>query len=269
MTDHDRAPALGTMFDREGDRFLPTPWTRSVWDPNSLRGPVVTGLIMHQVEERHADRDFQVSRVTIDMFRLAPMVPVTVRTEVVREGNRIRVVDVAAQAEGLDVARASVVMLRRTAPPEGRIWTPPSWDVPEPDRLPEPELVVERLPIWEQRTIPDEDERSSGAGEAPRRAWLRDVVEFVRGERPSPLVRAGLVADYANPFANGSDTGLHYINADATLYLHRDPVGPWIGITATTHHATSGVAIGSCALYDLVGPFGQTSVTSIANRRRP
>ncbi|MFA7250032.1 MAG: acyl-CoA thioesterase domain-containing protein, partial [Dehalococcoidia bacterium] len=249
-----------------GDRFLPTPWTRSIWDPNSLRGPVISGLLMYQVEQRHFDPLLQVSRVTIDMFRLAPMVPVTVETRVARDGNRIRVVDATVVADGLDIARASVVMLRRTPPPEGTVWAPPSWDVPLPDALPAPDLAGARIPIWEQRML---TARDSGAdGPAPRRAWLRDVVDFVRGERASALVRAAMMSDYANPFANGSDQGLNYINADASLYLHRDPVGDWIGVAAIAHGATEGIAVGECALYDLDGPFGRTTVASLANRRR-
>ena len=268
MAHEDKAAALGTLFDREGDRFVPTPWTRSIWDPNSLRGPVLAGLLMYQVEHCHADPLFQVSRLTVDMFRLAPMAPVTVTTRVVREGNRIRVVDATVVADGLDIARASVVMLRRATPPEGVVWSPPPWDAPPPETLPAPNLEAARIPIWEQRTFSAHGAGARSGEPAPRRAWLRNVIEFVRGQRPSPLVRAALVSDYANPFANSGDQGLNYINADASLYLHRDPVGDWIGVEAVAHAAAEGIAVGECALYDLHGAFGRTTVTSVANRRR-
>lgn len=269
MSHDDLAPALGTMFDRDGDHFLPTPWTRSIWDPNSLRGPVIAGLLMYQVERRHADPAFQVARMTTDMFRLAPMVPVTVETRLARDGNRIRVVDATVIADGMEIARSSVVMLRRTEPPEGAIWAhPPRWPVPAPQTLPAQDLSAQRFPIWEQRMLSPHGSALDPGDPAPRRAWMRNVIEFVRGERPSPLVRAALASDYANPFANGSTHGLNYINADASLFLHRDPVGEWFGIEAVAHQAAEGIAIGECALYDIDGPFGRTTVISLANRRR-
>lgn len=223
---------------------------------------------MYQVERCHSDPLFQVSRVTVDMFRLAPMAPVTVTTGVVRDGNRIRVVDATAVAEGMEIARASVVMLRRTTRPDGVLWSPPPWDAPPPETLPALYLDVDRIPIWEQRPFISHGSATGSAGPAPRRAWLRDVVDFVRGQRPSPLVRAAMVSDYANPFANAGDHGLNYINADASLYLHRDPVGDWIGVEAVAHDAAEGIAVGECALYDLEGRFGRTTVASLANRRR-
>lgn len=270
VTNEGIATVLGTCFDRDGDRFVPTAWTTSIWDPNALRGPVIAALLMYAVEERHSDPLFQISRMTTDMFRVAPKVPVTVTTAVAREGNRIRVVDATVIADGLEIARASVVMLRRAEAPDGTIWAPPSWEAPDPETLPPQKLDASRYPLWEQRTFSGPALNSAPTGVlAPRRAWVRDVIEFVRGERPSALVRAGLASDYANPFANGSsDLGLNYINADASLYLHRDPIGEWIGIEAVAHNAAEGIAVGECALYDLHGPFGRTTVTSLANRRR-
>ena len=268
----DIATVMGTCFDRDGDSLVPTAWTTSVWDPNALRGPVIAALMMFVIEERHLDPLFQISRMTVDMFRVAPKVPVTVETRVAREGNRIRVVDATLIADGLDIARASVVMLRRSEAPEGSIWAPTSWDAPHPETLPPQVLDGARFPLWELRSFSGPGLMTDAPSKQPvqRRAWARNMIEFVRGERPSPLVCAGLASDYGNPFANGSsDLGLNYINADATLYLHRDPVGDWIGIEAVAHNAAAGIAVGECALYDLDGPFGRTTVTSLANRRRP
>ena len=123
--------------------------------------------------------------------------------------------------------------------------------------------------MWETRSITGR--MDSGAGEPPaqKRAWIRDIVNFVDDERPSPLVRAAMVSDFANPFANAGDRGLNYVNADASLYLHRDPTGEWIGLEVAAHHASEGIAIGECVLYDLDGAFGRSTVCGVANQRRP
>ncbi len=263
----------GTFFHREGDMFVPTSRTRGPWDPNSLHGRVLAGLLLYEVERLHLDPAFQVARVTVDMFRVAPMRPLNVVTRLVREGNRIRVADASLRIEdGTEIARGSVVMLRRAAAPQGNVWSPPVWDVPHPETLPEPPPPPAEfgLPMWETRSISGQIGGGGTATEPPvqKRAWIRDIVTFVDDEPPSPLVRAAMVSDFANPFANSGDQGLKYVNADASLYLHRDPVGEWIGVEVSAHNASEGIAIGECTLYDLDGPFGRATVCSVANERR-
>ncbi len=272
MTMNEGITPPETFFHRDGDYYVPTTRTRGPWDPNSLHGRVIAGLLMYEVERLHLDPAFQVSRLTVDMFRVAPMRPVTVVTTVVRDGNRIRVADASLRLDdGMEIARASVVMLRRAAAPQGDVWAPPAWDVPHPDTLPLPPPPPAQFgpAMWETRSITGQI--NSGGSEPPvqKRAWIRDIVDLVEGERPSPLVRAALVSDFANPFANSGDRGLNYVNADTSLYLHRNPVGEWIGVEVAAHHASEGIAIGECVLYDLEGAFGRASVCSVANQRRP
>ena len=262
----------GTFFHRDGDSYVPTPHTRGPWDPDSLHGRVIAGLLMHEVERLHLDPAFQVARLTVDMFRVAPMRPITVVTTIVRDGNRIRVADASLRLEdGLEIARASVVMLRRAAAPEGAVWGPPAWDVPHPDTLPLPPPPPAQFgpAMWETRSITGRMSPGDSGPPVQKRAWIRDIVGFVEGARPSPLVRAAMVSDFANPFANSGDRGLGYVNADASLYLHRDPVGDWIGVEVAAHNASEGIAIRECVLYDLDGAFARASVCSVAYQRRP
>ena len=83
---------------------------------------------------------------------------------------------------------------------------------------------------------------------------MSEVRELVEGVPMSPFVHVATGADFASPFANAGDQGLGYINSDVTLYLHRLPVTPWVGFEVVNHHATDGVAIGECWLYDETGP---------------
>jgi len=81
------------FFEADGNRYHPTPRTRGPWDPQSLHGRVIAGLLAHQIEREHGEPAFQPARLTVDMFRVAPMKPMTVTTALVRDGNRIKVVD--------------------------------------------------------------------------------------------------------------------------------------------------------------------------------
>jgi hypothetical protein len=103
-----------------------------------------------------------------------------------------------------------------------------------------------------------------GRSEMPRRTWMSDVRELVEGEAFTPFARVATAADYVSPFANAGDQGLHYINSDLTLYLHREPVSEWIGFDVLNHGASDGVAIGECLLYDEVGAIGSASCTALA-----
>ena len=62
--------------------------------------------------------------------------------------------------------------------------------------------------------------------------------------------------------------GVQYINTDITLSLSRPPTGVQLGLLATDHHASDGIAVGSATVYDRMGPFGVATVTALANSRR-
>ena len=251
-----------TFFTTHGERFLPTDHARGPWSRETLHGRVISGLLAHALESKHGDPAFQIARFTVDMYRVAPMAPVTIETEVAREGNRIRVIDAVLRSEGLDIARASAVMLRRTEQPDGKVWSPPNWVVPTPESLApqEPRSGAPAITRWDARPLPPTE---AGA----KRAWIRETFGFVDGAPSSAFVKAAQVADYANPFANSGDQGLQFVNADITLYMDRQPRGEWIGLEVATHLSTKGVAIGECALFDLEGPFGRSLVCGVANRR--
>jgi len=248
--------------------YLPTAASRGPWDPGSLHGRVVAGLLAHEIERRHGDAAFLPARLTVDLYRLPDFSPARVTTSVVRGGHRIKVVDAEYLCGGVSMARASCQMLRRTENPEGNVWRPPSWNVPPPEEVSVPEGWGGGLGgMWAMRPI-----TGAAFGAVPgvvvqKRAWLSEVRELVERVPLSPWVRVALAADFASPFANSGDHGLGYINTDITLYLNRLPMDEWIGFEVANHQATEGVALGACSLYDREGPIGAATVTALAQRR--
>ncbi len=215
------------------------------------------------LEQKHGDPEFLPARLTVDMYRLPGFDPIKVRTAVVREGGRIRVVDAEFISGGVSMARASCQFLRRTENPEGNVWKPPTWDAPKPGDLPTPDPATAPMGgMWTARPI-------SGAfgSFGQRRTWMSEVRELVEGTPLTPFQRVVLAADFASPFANASDQGLGYINTDVTVYLHRLPEKEWIGFESIYHDATDGVAIGECRLYDQEGSIGVATVAALAQRR--
>ncbi|MQG66895.1 MAG: thioesterase family protein, partial [SAR202 cluster bacterium] len=221
----------------------------------------------------------------VDLFRPPPMSPLIVTNQIARSGRRIKVVDVniASDVKGrgiVDIARGSVVMLKKSENPDGEIWSPTAWEIRSPpEDMPAPGAAhkgpdsTASLPIWQTVNVQDDtgepyDEyRSQNRKLGVRRAWIRETYSLISGMLPSQLVRIAQVADFANPFTNSGTKGLNYINADITLYLQRTPVGSWIGTETSYHGADRGVSVGTMSLYDRCGRVGTSTVCGLAQAR--
>jgi len=249
------------FFKRDGTSgwFVPQPVCAGPWDPTSLHGRVVAGLLAAEVERAHRAPDLIPARITVDLYRLPGFDPLRVEHEVVREGRRIRVVNAEIFSGEKSVGHAAVQLLRTASDPAGTVWKPDDWDAPGPDAVaPQDGNAMGRM--WETRLI------AGGMGASGvRRLWMRDIRELIEGEPISPWQRVALAADFASPYANAGDQGLQFINTDITLYLHRLPVTDWVGFEVVDHQSAEGVANGQCALYDESGRIGSSTVAALAN----
>jgi hypothetical protein len=248
------------FFARAGATFAPRPHARSPWAADMLHGRLLAGLAARELSLHHGEGGLQVGRLTVDMFRVAPMAPVEVTAERVRDGRRVRAVDVHLCCEGVLVARAAALLLAPGSPPPGTIWGPGGWDVPLPSALP----AGERTPEAEAMGAPELRVLGGGlTGAGPHRAWLREPWPLVDGEPLDPVGRAVIAADVANPLSNWGSEGLGYINADLTVQLVRAPDGEWIGLEVVDHVDEGGISVGACRLHDLRGPIGECQVVGV------
>ncbi|SDM03785.1 Thioesterase-like superfamily protein [Nonomuraea maritima] len=248
------------FFTQKGDELVPEPHARSPWSPDMLHGRLLGGLAARALEQAHGEPGLQFARLTVDLFRNSPMLPVTVETTLVRDGRRIRVADaVVSTAQGV-IARGSAVLLRHGQQPDGeRGAATPAWDE-QPPSGPAPEA---RRGGW---TPPFDLWQLSGWGlPGPGRVWTREKYPLVDDEPVSPFVRAALAADFASPLSNAQSDGLRFINADYTLTLARLPEGEHVGLEATGHASAQGVATGQVTMHDATGPIGFCVVTAVAN----
>lgn len=223
-----------------------------------LHGRLLGGLAARALEVEYGDPDFHFARLTVDLFRNSPLLPLTVETVQVREGRRIRVADATVRTGQGVVARASAVLLRKGEQPPGETWRTPAWDVPAPAELGPPPLA-EWTPPFDLWRLTEWAEPGSN------RAWLRETHPLVEGEALSPLVRVALAADFASPLGNSGTAGLHFINADYTLTLSRLPLGEDVGMESNGHLSDEGIATAHCTLHDTAGPIGYCLVTAVTN----
>src|SRR6185437_8907570 len=217
------------FFTREGESYVPGPACRGPWNPNSLHGRVIIGLIGFELERLHGGEEWMPVRLTVDMYRLPAFSPITSVTRVVRGGRRIKVIDGELMSGGESVGRGTCQLRSENAP--GVTWSPPDWNVPKPDALPEPPPGQFGERMWKMRNIGDPFDGKART----RRAWMSEIRELVAGSPLTPFTRVAVAADFTSPLANRSETGLGYINTDVTVYLHRLPVGEWLGFEVINH----------------------------------
>ena len=249
---------MDAFFTADGDFYVPGPMTRGPWGA-TMGGQIVGGLLGWALD-RDNDDDLQPARLTIDLLRPVPMEPVSIKTSVQREGRRIKLVDAAMLQHGRIVARASALFLRRSAEPEGQVWTAPV-AMPALPAHAEPLEAEVPFDIWTYNSESD----SGSAGMPPREweqpgvqkfAWTRLFRPMVAGHPLTPFTRAAFAGDIISSLTHWSTAGLRYINADYTVAISRLPEGEFIGLAAQSYYGNDGVGSGSATMFDARGPIG-------------
>ncbi|ODR24678.1 hypothetical protein BHQ19_16320 [Mycolicibacterium porcinum] len=257
------------FFLTDGDSYVPTPLARGPWGP-SLSGHYVGGLLGRAVEQEinDADADLQPARLTVDLLRPVALQPLQVQSSVVRDGRRLRLVDAVMTQNGVMVARASALLLRRSKHTTGKVWTTPIAmpEIPaELDAVNDDHLMLfhsyGRDPVAGSPGV-GVDEWAHGG---QKFAWVRETKPLVDDEPLSPFIRAAMAADVTSSITHWGASGLQFINADYTLTLSRLPEGPYIGLASVTHYGNAGVGTGVATLFDKTGPIGSGMATALVN----
>jgi hypothetical protein len=255
-------PRDAAVFRREGDRFVPSGHARGPWDPDAQHGGAPAALIARAVERLDAPQAMLLARLTVEFLGAVPLAPLEVRTEVVRPGKRLQLVEATLSSEGKDVCLARAVRMRR-APVE----------VPE-RALRGPRLAPpDGLEPWHMGTAPHGG--TEGLGQTamelrfvkghfleagPTTAWFRLTMPLVEGEEPSPTQRAVAAADFGNGLSAELRFDTHlFVNTDLTVHFSREPRGEWIAVEGVTDHGPEGTALAATALHDLDGPVGRAA----------
>jgi hypothetical protein len=197
------------------------------------------------------------------MVRMAVMGELHVDAEVVREGRRLRMVDVTVRQQGRNVAHGRAIFVRRSASPSGKVWSPDVMipPVPPPDQTP----PFGPKPYFGTDAAAARDFEPWRDPTQQKYVWYDCAAELVEGEPMSPFVRAAAVADVANPLTNWGSDGLQFVNSDVTMLLSRLPEGTMVGMAARDREECDGVAVGSAVMFDAGGPVGLVAVTALAS----
>jgi len=254
-----------TLFLPDGDLFWPTAAAGNPWGELTGGGPVA-GLIARAVQREVQDLDLFVARLTVELHRPVPRdAGVEVRTRTVREGKRLRVVEVVLSQHGAETTRALAQLLRRS----GAEGEPPAGEVPfaGPDGIADGSLLPKELGLRygvhdevQVRWIADQ---SSGG---PSRCWMRMPLPLLPGEVLSPLQSAAVLVDCISAASPVREPFGPWINTDISLYLHREPRGEWLGMEIEREVERTGIGLARARLFDPHGPVGTAQEAVLEHR---
>ena len=268
MSDGDTEACL---YDRDGERFSPREHAGSPWSAKSQHGGPVNALFMEGAEAAAAEAGQRVVRLTVDLFRPVPMAPIERKTEFLRRGKRISVLDLRLEQGDTLFARATAQLLTPGGgDPDLDVETPL---VPGPDGLETVSMIDgsfrEALPPgfhWSLRIRP------CGSDDAPG-AWLHSPLDFTPG---TPLSSGQLLAAVSDLcFGLGGRLQLRrlgreaaapsrWINTDTTLSLERPPTGRWFSFQAPFMAGADGIGVAQVVLGDERGRLGLASQSLLA-----
>lgn len=241
------------FFLPHGDRFVATEHTRGPWTPDHQHGGPPAALMARVVEA--SAEGMALTRLSVDFLRPVPIAPLTVRTETLRAGRRVRRVLVRLLA-GDDLVAHAVALLVRP----GKVETP---EVDPGERMPPPEASKAfELPFFRDAvhygTAMEMRLARGRLGGGRVAAWLRQRVPLLPGEAPSPLQRVLTAADSGSGVAFVLDPQrVTFLNADLAVHVYRPLEGEWVGLDAVTLPDPLGFGLAETRLHDTRGPLGR------------
>jgi hypothetical protein len=246
------------LFDADGGTFIPSAHTRSPWSPDSLHGGAAAALLARATERHDTDVPMQIVRMTIDLVRPVPVVPLTIDIRTIRPGGRVTVIGADLSANGDTCARMTALRLRDVAVP-----IPAGTPLPaDPPAELGPTDSGPQSPGWGFEAFHTHGcevryARGGWLEAGPAFAWIRLLKPVVAGETPSPVQRLVAAAD----FGNGVSAALPFdrwlfVNPDITVHIERPPTGEWIGLDAVTRLSERGSGATTTTLYDEQGRVG-------------
>jgi hypothetical protein len=259
----DPIERYGALFERDGDRYVPTPLTRGPWDPRAMHGGAPSALFTHVCEQYDPGTADFVARVTVELFRPVPLRPLTMRVRTIRPGRKVQWLEAALlDDDEREMTRATVLRLRRTdvdtTGSVGIVAEPaPSRDT---GRAPERIFGPGDVGYWTANDVEIVEGNWTEAG--PGAAWFRLRCPVVAGEALSPAARATAVADFGSGVGNPLRfTHATAINADVTIALHRHPAGEWVCLESGAWANPYGVGLAETRLHDEEGAIGRAVQT--------
>lgn len=254
------------IFRVDGDRVVTSPDAAGPWDPRMQHGSAPAALVVWAAEAIPTPVPMRIARVTIDLMRPVPVAPLTVSSEILRDGRKIQLCGVRILADGVVVVSASVLKIKQQAaelPPDIAAL---AVDLPGPDEsMIEPGNLA-NCPFV--KCISMRAARGRFGVTGPGAIWFRVDSPLIAGAAVSQAMRAVVASDFSNGTSPALDfSQWTFINADLSVSLAREPVGDWILLDGQSWIGPDGAGLAMSRLADQRGYFGQAVQSLVIERR--
>jgi hypothetical protein len=270
-------PDVHHLYERSGDLYQPTYWSGSPWSNGHQHGGPINALFATAAEEAAQETGLRVVRLTVDLFRSVPRVPLVLNWRFVRNGRRIAVIEaeLSLPDSGETISRASSVLLAASKD------APTTWGhAPVPPLALEGAQAAEFMGGAARESFPPgfhwSFEIRLGSDEHGAAAWITTPIDFLEGQPMTPLQRCAAVADLTFGLSGQSlmrqkivDVDAWrapMINIDTTIYWERPPVGHWFGFRHALLTDHEGIGLTEVDLADADGRLGRSLQAMLANK---
>jgi acyl-CoA thioesterase len=254
---------MDAIYRVEGNRVITGPNAAGPWDPRMQHGSAPAALVVWAAEAIPTPQPMTIARVTVDLMRPVPLAPLTLETEVLREGRKIQLCAVRLRAGDTLVVAATVLKIRTHMLP----LPPEVADLPV--ELPGPDQAREdgssSSPFVKGISIRAARGRIGAPG--PGAIWFRADRPLVEGSAISQAMRAVIAADFSNTSAVLDFRQWTFLNADLTVNFARAPVGDWILLDAESWIGPDGAGLAMARLADQRGYFGRAIQSLVVEKR--
>lgn len=243
------------------------------WYQEGQHGGALAALIAGHVERVPTLAPMQIARMTVEIFRVVPLVPLRIDTDILREGKRIQTVE--ARLTGPDGTLLSMAIVQRlrtthlrlpqdaqgpplelTPPDRLELFDPRTWGVGEAGRV-----------LFHRHAIEVREIHGGFAHKGPGAVWIRVTKPIVAGTEVTPAQRAIATADFCNGVSRRLDVSeFVFMNSDLTVHLARYPASEWVALDAESVYSPLGRGVATGSLWDLDGPVGRSTQTLYLDR---
>jgi hypothetical protein len=257
---------MDAIYRVDGSRVVTSPNAAGPWDSGMQHGSAPAALVVWAAEAIPAREPMQIARVTVDLMRPVPLAPLTLQTEVLREGRKIQLCAVKLFAGDIVVVSATVLKIKTqalTLPPEVADL---AVELPGPDQSQHEPATFSSSPFVTGISLRAARGRFGVPG--PGAIWYRVDRPLVEGFSVSQAMRAVVAADFCNGTAAALDfRQWTFINADLTVSFARQPVGAWILLDAESWIGPDGAGLATARLADSSGYFGRAVQSLVIEKR--
>ncbi|MEA1903559.1 MAG: thioesterase family protein [Actinomycetota bacterium] len=249
------------------DTYESTPMANAGWYEQGQHGGALAALITGHVDRIPTLADMQIARVTVEIFRVVPLVPLTIKTKVVREGKRIQKIRAdVTDPEGTLLSMASIQRLRvadlplpegaetpdvsLAAPSDVGSFDPDTWGVGKAGKVMFHRNAIEIREIFGGFSTP-----------GPGAIWTRLTKPIIAGRANSPVQRVIAAADFCNGVSLSLGDDWVFMNSDLTVHISRYPEGEWVALDAESHYSELGRGVAAGSLWDQNAWLGRSAQT--------